>query len=714
MIIVRQYPLCSLDWCTCRCAIVNACIYRSCFTLLYPSHCTPAAEAFPSTHDPPTPCATSSTNGSYFIQSATPQGPQESTQPPQSSSRYISPSQFGTSNIRSASNLRSTSNTHNQGHCSGTLLWNSENELVVVTAGSPMLGLHTESPDSNDIQNQYPHLEALVLDQVISTGGLPKEILLSLSQHSLHQSLCNEDRVRLSPSCFLPTGLIGGLTELMLLDKETSMPLDINLLGWLNAVAQLRGLQRLHLRLMPTKQQLLALTPLKHLTYLVCHVQQSRPWEVSSSAVGGDAGIEVLARSFPQLRHFNIGQSGSHDFTHAAISSLATGPTCLVRLDVSGCSRITDHGLKALQGISTLQHVDLSQCLLVSDEGLLHLTTSTQLQTLNVVGCWKITLEVAGPVIGRSWPALHTLGLQDTLVKDAGIKACWQGFDLERREVCVQGSPNCGDNAMHKSSMPALRCLSLSRLWGIKSCQGVVSLRLGSPNLTRLDLGHTNISDPDCSHLAHLTALRFLDITYTHVGDQGVSVLAQALHNLLKWVLNRLSRLSDEGLHSISQAAKGLSSLRYLSMKSCRGVSEQAVMGVWRALPRIQRLDVEGSWHVKPATIERLKRGLGVPGLDAFELASSRPLWASGLGGVEAEESAASIEGSVNLWRQRPHLVTGECTHLLSPINLGKQSCIAGPSGRGVMCDTIGIWRGLSDLDEEALRVSEDDWLGRL
>jgi hypothetical protein len=104
-----------------------------------------------------------------------------------------------------------------------------------------------------------------------------------------------------------------------------------------------------------------------------------------------DAGLASLSSSLTGLQTLNL--YGCRNITDAGLSSLSSSLTGLQKLSLSSCENITDAGLSSLSSSLTgLQTLDLEDCYKITDAGLSSLSSSlTGLQTLNLWGCDKIT-----------------------------------------------------------------------------------------------------------------------------------------------------------------------------------------------------------------------------------------------------------------------------------------------------------------------------------
>ena len=112
-----------------------------------------------------------------------------------------------------------------------------------------------------------------------------------------------------------------------------------------------------------------------------------------------NAQLISIASGFPQLQSMNI--SGCSNITDKGIRALTNGPSQLQYLNIGCCVKITDKGVIALANglLPQLQSLNINRCRKITDAGVRVLAIGLpQLQSLNISGCYKITdagIEIA-------------------------------------------------------------------------------------------------------------------------------------------------------------------------------------------------------------------------------------------------------------------------------------------------------------------------------
>jgi hypothetical protein len=140
----------------------------------------------------------------------------------------------------------------------------------------------------------------------------------------------------------------------------------------------------------------------------------------------------------------------------------------------------------------------------------------------------------------------------------------------------------------------------LERLWlsGTKvSDRGIAHLR-GHPSLVDIDLGYTAITDSALAELATIPRLSDLDLTATAVTDQGLAHLER--HAQLSYINLQLTEIRGSGLASLSRLPSlqelclgGRRRLENVSaLAECRGLKRLNLFGVVAYLEELERTDL--------------------------------------------------------------------------------------------------------------------------
>jgi len=263
----------------------------------------------------------------------------------------------------------------------------------------------------------------------------------------------------------------------------------------LAAIAGLSELRTLRLGFAPSVSD----AGLAHLKEL----KQLEELDVSNAQITG-SGLEILV-GLPKLRRLAIGSSGITDDGIAHASGLKQ----LESLDLSFCKRITNAGLKHLEGLTDLRELNLYRTQ-IGDAGLESLKGMHHLRKLNL-GRTKITsdgVETIGQLI-----SLEELDLDGAEIARAmRVLKATPPFDNP-----FEGPPSPSPVIRPVSSRPAfahlknlvrLRKLGLARIeW--YDAEGIDQLA-GLPQLTELDLSEDTIRAAGQKQLLRLPHLEGL------------------------------------------------------------------------------------------------------------------------------------------------------------------------------------------------------------
>ncbi len=171
--------------------------------------------------------------------------------------------------------------------------------------------------------------------------------------------------------------------------------------------------------------------------------------------------------------------------------------TSLEQLFLNNNSGLTSGILKQVARLRNLRRLEIDSIEL-NEADLAHLTELTKLQTLGMScsdSSSKLTDRGLSSLTGMT--SLQSLTIQRAKVTDRGVASLVQ--------------------------LPALQRLGLA--YTEVGNLGVAALANGLPNLLRLSLAGTNITDSGMTHVGRLTQLEWLWLNETEVGDEGIRQL---------------------------------------------------------------------------------------------------------------------------------------------------------------------------------------------
>jgi internalin A len=325
--------------------------------------------------------------------------------------------------------------------------------------------------------------------------------------------------------------------------------------------------------------------------------------------------------------------------------TLLTGLSHLERLQIT-CAPLQDEDLEQIGKLSRLEELELDGSR-ISDEGLSHLTRLTRLKKLSLgadledtpTGAPRVT--DAGMRYLQGFKELQSLFLENSQLTEDAITQLAALQDIESLSVCF--APGTNAKLQWLKQWPKLSGIILGRVhiteegWdSLASCstltfiyfdhadiddEGLQKLNrqpglfLGlsaSPifgwglaalkNVEHLSMGGLSVTDETVKHLSELSNLRFLDLTGTAITDDGVESL-QAIKTLKYLDLSQ----NDIGDAAVSKLVS-LPKLDFLSL--CHTQVTDAAFADFSRLPLVS-LSLEGS-RVTEIAADEFRRKTGV------------------------------------------------------------------------------------------------------
>jgi len=252
-----------------------------------------------------------------------------------------------------------------------------------------------------------------------------------------------------------------------------------------------------------------------------------RVLDLSQCREVSDLGLRTLG-CLPSLEALNL--SGCDALTGASLAPLSVSAQ-LRRLSLKDCRAMTEDGLHAVMSLLLLEDLDLTSCGSVSDEVLRRAAELERLRRLVLSQCSDVTDKGVAYLAGMIEVGNHMV-LEET-------KAGWE-------RVTGGAEAKDGQKAVRQAVVDA-------------------AIRPALPYLSELDLGWCcNVTDDACIHLGNFPKLESLCVSRTKIGNIGVRRIA-SIKSLRHLRLSGLSRLTDLGMMSVRR----LESLESLDISSC-------------------------------------------------------------------------------------------------------------------------------------------------
>ncbi len=268
--------------------------------------------------------------------------------------------------------------------------------------------------------------------------------------------------------------------------------------------------------------------------------------------------------------------------------------TKIQSINLHGCSKLTNQGLKHLLKLTLLTSLNLSECKNITNQGLEHLSKLSALTSLNLSQHQNMT----------------NLGLEHlsklTSLTSLDLTGC--------NEITDRGLE-------HLSKLTSLTSLNLAHCYIITE-QGLEHLsKLAS--LTSLNLWACYyITDQGLEHLSKLTWLTSLNLggcyIITHITDQGVKQLSKLI-SLTSLDLSECDNITDRGLEHLSK----LTSLSSLDLSECDNITDRGLEYLLK-LTSLSSLDLRWCDNITDQGIEHLSKLTSLTSLNLEECSTIR------------------------------------------------------------------------------------------
>lgn len=335
-----------------------------------------------------------------------------------------------------------------------------------------------------------------------------------------------------------------------------------------------------------------------------------------------DAGLTAVARGFPSLRVLSLWDCPS--VSDEGLVQIAGGCPLLEKLDLCKCPQISDLGIAAIarkcQKLSTLT---IESCQGIGDEGLQAIGRSCpNLRSISVVDCLLVGDQgVAGLVSSPYSSTMQKIKLQRLNISDASLAVVGlHGTSVT--ELVLAGLRNVTERGFWvMASAGALRTLSSLT---VASCDGLTDLSLEA-------------AAKGCPLLKHICLRRCFRLS-----DAGLKAFAAAAGSLENLQLEDCRRLSlcgvldavvscrssdklralslagcmgvkdDDGSRPESLSPPSYPSLRFLSIRHCRGFGDSGLATVGKLCPQLRHVELCGNAEVTERGLRTLIEDSGL------------------------------------------------------------------------------------------------------
>ncbi|SCZ91819.1 BZ3500_MvSof-1268-A1-R1_Chr5-3g08157 [Microbotryum saponariae] len=317
---------------------------------------------------------------------------------------------------------------------------------------------------------------------------------------------------------------------------------------------------------------------------------------------------KVLRKLLPCVRLERLTLAGCRTLGPESLIALLSNCTRLAALDLSDVVEVNDAVCQAIAKSSPkLQGLNLSGCKEVTDLGME--TIAKRCKSLRRIKLRQVSLISDSSVI--------LLSINCPLLLEVDLIACTRLTSLSLlqifrtspalRELSLQGCAEITEDAFPSSSM--IHSLGSTREYNMPEDSDRSTSPL--PPLVAMDGSHIPRPIPiDASpRLKPFEHLRYLDLTsVAQLTDEAVAGIVKYMPRIRNLILAKCGRLTDDAIHSISLLGKHL---HYLHLGHVSNITDVAVTALARSCTRLRYIDL--------ACCTRLTD------LSVFELATNLP-----------------------------------------------------------------------------------------
>ncbi|XP_026582484.1 dynein regulatory complex subunit 6 [Pseudonaja textilis] len=282
--------------------------------------------------------------------------------------------------------------------------------------------------------------------------------------------------------------------------------------------------------------------------------------KIQGSNLVTDLSFKVISKFWPRMNHICV--TNCKKITDVAVKLIAPLDNIVI-LNLSGCPRISDSGIKSFvdgPSASKLKELNLANCSYVSDIALVKISERCpNLIYLNLQNCKLVT--DTGVQAMTAMASLAYLNISRTGISDQGLESLGRHFKI--KEIILSECRLISD-----TGMKAL-CTELKKLdyLDLSFCR-----HISNSTLKYLSL--------NCRKLTCLILVGCFKIN-----DAGIQLIASGCNFLHYLDISGCKNVTDRALKNL---AKGCLQLRILKMLYCIGITRPAVSSY---APRLQKYE---------------------------------------------------------------------------------------------------------------------------
>ncbi|KAH7426609.1 hypothetical protein KP509_10G008500 [Ceratopteris richardii] len=324
--------------------------------------------------------------------------------------------------------------------------------------------------------------------------------------------------------------------------------------------------------------------------------------DLSGCTSVSDNGLRCVAL-YTGSRLLSLSLSTVCTFSNAGLVPLAKECTSLIHLNLGRCLQIADVGIMAISHIRTLQSLMINGCTEVSDSSIAFLAFNCRnLRFISLKWCVGIT-DAAVSAIGAHCFKLEELDVSYTEITNASIFSICKLKSLTKLSLAACGRVNDDCLKCFKTGIKSLKSLDVSRCLGI-SCKGIMELAHGELPLHSLMMAYCNpVVDSMLESFQKLENLRAIRFDACDLSGIKLGLIGKCCTKLEELSLSKCKGVQDSGL---SGAVMGCPNLKNLDLTCCYEITDLSLSSIASCCKDLVTLKMESCNNFSEHGLEEL------------------------------------------------------------------------------------------------------------
>lgn len=196
--------------------------------------------------------------------------------------------------------------------------------------------------------------------------------------------------------------------------------------------------------------------------------------------------------------------------------------TGLKSLTVYNKCPLTDDTISVLDGLESLESAAIN-AMNISDKGFEHLAKWKKLKKLTLWHVFNKSFNGSGSALLAALPELESYNCSGSTFNDEGLKACAQLKQIAR--MTFGHTAVTSEGLAYLKGLENLKELTLTTQYSMRIDDNALPYIAAVPNLEKLELGETLLTNFGLKHLKNLTKLKELSLKEVAISDEDYSKL---------------------------------------------------------------------------------------------------------------------------------------------------------------------------------------------